>query len=89
MGVKPLSHADSVARQHDINYAKHAGEFEFTDDMIAIKDLLFDFSPSAQIMKLGLTAKQLLPVKFSKPFPGLTKEETKRVGKYLDDFNAD
>lgn len=62
---------------------RHAGDSEFTDDMKAIWRLGLDNSLESQAIRTGMILKQILPVKFSKPASGLTKQETQEVGDYL------
>jgi hypothetical protein len=93
--VGPNSYISSVARQHDIDYMKSHGFFnDLYSDAKAISKSFFMPTTESFAMRAGLGMRSFGSVidaivgtdfaGFNKPMPGLTLEETERLGNYID-----
>lgn len=86
--------ADSIARQHDIDYLKSSGDYNmaYYDDAKAIGKALFIPTIDSMALKLGLGARSIARFvtgsdmfDFNTPVKGMSNEETKRLGELLQE----
>jgi len=94
-GIKPTSEVDNISRQHDVDYLMVAGNT--TDALVADAKAIARSLPyltlESAALKLGLNTRMATSaytlgskqVEYNKPIPGLTENETRRIGNYLDD----
>lgn len=93
--IQPTSATDYIARQHDIDMLTTSGSVTggIVADVKAMAKSLLEPSLQSFALRLGLGARTLGSIltwgnyfNYNNSLPGLTDEETQKVGEYLNDI---
>jgi len=80
--IQPTSFADSIARQHDIDYLM-GEKYASAADQTAIRSALnTDFQ--SMVLKTGLRARQFLGLNFAKPYKNFSQQEMLRLNSWAN-----
>lgn len=77
---KPVDYLDRLSQQHDLDYLQ---DETLLADIKAVFKALPIPGLKSTIFKLGLLLRNIIPIHKNGPLSGLTMDETKRIGKYL------